>query len=472
MLARLIWQSWRDAGKLLMLPFVIAALLALGIAAAITLAELRDERYAAAWLTPSFFVPALYGAMAFSADQRRGNHRFLAEHAARPRYVWLARHVVWLGTLLVLTTVIFLVVVSLTALGVQFVARLFLDELVQAGRELHFGNDLPALLTHFVQGAGLAWLGILTAYSLGQLCSMLLRSEILAAFIALVLSVVITAWAVVLFAWQLSGWMFLFPLAAALMLATWLRAGDWIAGRNTWQSWLKLALPVIAILVFIAVALPQMRLLQLAVPAKSTGQRVPQYIDLEPLITGHREGDTPQARETAAMYVRATESLDSPSAMKLAMEAAARATCRFDFNIAQFSYPQIDHPVYGKLDVLLNTLYQAELDAPFDRLLAALRMSAHMRSGQPSVVFLYQLEKEKAILQQIRTWAAHERRTNEELRSALDQLAVYFREAPSLTATLIADHLIVRDVILDKEPSLALSQRSSSLLVHLAWLAN
>ena len=480
MLARLIWQSWRDGGKMLLLPVAIAAILLLGVASVVTLTGSRGEIAAASWLATSLFVPALYGALAFSADQRRGSHRFLAEHAARPRYVWLARHVVWLGTLLVLAMALWFAVTSLTALLAQFLTRRDLEEFVQTGHELRFPDDTPIVLTYVIDGASLTWCGILTAYGLGQLCSILLRSEILAAFIALLLSMVVTAWAAVLFAWQLSAWVFLFPLAAAFMLATWLRAPDWIAGRNNWQTWLKLALPVIATLLFIGVALPRMRLLQLDIPADPATKRLPQRTDLEPLLASHRQGDTPEALETAAMYQRAVDSLESGSpeqAVNQAIEAAKRPTCRFDFNIGQFTTapwrPTIDqHPGYGKLNQLLNALWQVEPHEPFDRLLAALRMSAHMRSAQPSIVVFDQLNNEKLILAQIENWVASEQRTKDDLKAALAQLTAHFRQPPSLQSTLIADHLIIRDEILDKEPSLVVSQRSNSLLVHLAWLAN
>jgi hypothetical protein len=95
-----------------------------------------------------------------------------------------------------------------------------------------------------------------------------------------------------------------------------------------------------------------------------------------------------------------------------------------------------------------------------------------MRSGQPSAVFGTRLVHEQFIFAQIKSWAENETRTNEELKAAIDQLTVHFRELPSLPETFIADHLIVRDVLLDKAPSLALALSPSSPLVHLAWLAN
>ncbi len=262
MLPRLLWQTWRDASKLLMLPIGIAALLYLGIAAVVMLAEPRAELKTAVMASTLLFVPALFGAMAFSADQRRGSYRFLAEHAARPRYVWLARHVVWLGTLVGLAVVLWLVTTATIAIAFRFsITEGRTSDFAESGRFV--GSAAAREAADVVDGVFLIELGMLTAYGVGQFCSMLMRSGILAAFVALVVSVLLTGWAAVLFAWQLSGWLFLLPAAVAFMLATWLRAPDWIAGRSSWRTWLRPALVVIATLVLVGVAMPFARLAQI-----------------------------------------------------------------------------------------------------------------------------------------------------------------------------------------------------------------
>ena len=101
MLARLLWQTWRENWLLLLAPLGVALLLIAGVGAVIGLTEMRGEASSFALTTTLLFTPSLYGAVVFYADQRRGNYRFLAEHAARPRLIWLARHIVWLGALIV-----------------------------------------------------------------------------------------------------------------------------------------------------------------------------------------------------------------------------------------------------------------------------------------------------------------------------------------------------------------------------------
>jgi hypothetical protein len=482
-LARLVWQSLRDAGKLLALPILIAAFLVGGAAAANVLLRPSAAAEKLVWLSTALFVPALYGALAFSADQRRGQHRFLAEHAAPPRYVWLARHIVWLGTLMALSVAVWLAGNVVVAVVARLAAMQDLADYLKWGRLSQNGPELASGTSYVINGAGIAWCGILASYGVGQLCSMVIRSEILAAFLALVLSVVITAWGAVLFAWQLSGWLFLLPVAAAMMLATWLRAPDWIAGRNNWRAWLAPALVVIATLGLVGVALPFARLAQVPDYAVASARHFADFIEIE-----HRAGDTSESRATAAMYLRAVELLQGGSAeeaetaaVKLAIDASERPTCRFEFDNDQFAevliwggqLPGLDrYPLYRQVNALLEMVWKVEPGEPFDRLLAALRMSAHLRSDQPSVVFMDRLENEKAILAKIGGWAAHEGRTKEELESAADQLNAHFETLPSLSMPLMADHLLVADVLVGNERPFVLTQSPNSPWVHLAYLAN
>jgi len=104
-----------------------------------------------------------------------------------------------------------------------------------------------------------------------------------------------------------------------------------------------------------------------------------------------------------------------------------------------------------------------------------LRMSAHIRNGQPSVVFLDQLRAERNILGYIGDWSQQEGRTEEELRIALAQFEQHFHMAGhSIDAAmpLLADAALVRATILGKEPSIAQALEPESLSVHLAFLAN
>jgi hypothetical protein len=244
--------------------------------------------------------------------------------------------------------------------------------------------------------------------------------------------------------------------------------------------------------------------------------------DIKSILATYSVTDTPEARETAALYERAARVLDSwdeddplapwqkpqyakadkpgeideskipaeqreayqqaakrwqelseqakAEAIRLAMEASARPDCYFDFDFSQWvvSYP----PLYEQLNKLLVVLWTIEPGDPFDRLLAALRMSAHLRVGQPSFVFYDQLMKENAILEQIGHWAADESRTKEDLARALEQLTVTLRSWPSVQGALVADHRQVEVALTGDATSWALSESPRSPWVNLAYLAN
>jgi hypothetical protein len=257
------------------------------------------------------FVPALYGAMAFHADQRRGSYRFLAEHAALPHCVWLARHVVWLSVLAGIFVLATYLAGGVITAGLRYGAQQALRHYLDWGwggsglTGPQMAVDLEAGTRYAISIGGLAVFGALVVYAIGQLCSMVLRSEILAAFIAIVLTVVVSVWVCVLFLWQLPGWLFLLPIAVGCMLTTWLRVPDWLAGRNTWQAWLKPALAVVVPMLFVGLLLPVARLAQ--VPVQSVDQRD----TLAAAIESWRQLDTPEARETAAMYAQAADQVGS-----------------------------------------------------------------------------------------------------------------------------------------------------------------
>jgi hypothetical protein len=491
------------------------------------------------------FVPALYGAMAFHADQRRGSYRFLAEHAALPRCVWLARHVVWLSVLVCLFVLATYLVGGVITASLRHGARQALDHYLDWGwggsglTGPQMAVDLEAGTRYAVSISGLGLFGALVVYAIGQLCSMVLRSEILAAFIAIVLTIVVSAWVCVLFMWQLPGWLFLLPIAAGCFLSTWLRAPDWLAGRNKWQAWLKPAVAVVVPILLVALLLPTVRLAQ--VPVKSVEQRD----TLAAAVASWRQLDTPDARETAAMYAQAADQVDSSppedylepwrkpeftgepdpawapgalgeideakipkdqledyiaatkreqeswrewleDAVNLAIKASERPKCWFSFDLAQANhlaavyenqkYSLDADQLYRRLNRLAEKLIEIPVDAPasraVERFIAAIRLSARMRSGQSSVVYLNQSRNENELLQRISRWAEDEERTKEELRELAGKLEAESQTFPELELTVVADHFLVRKALEGEMTPLVLTLQPLQPLAFLAYLAN
>jgi hypothetical protein len=314
MLSRLLWQTWRESWKLLLVPLGVAALIFAGIAAVFGLAHVFNDFSGFLIPTSLLFAPALYGAMAFYPDQRRSNYRFLAEHAARPRYIWFARHIVWLGALAAAWLLLIVGIAAIIGHFAKVDSRELFDEFTG------WGAAAPYTMYYLTVGAEIitrvviaATFGALVAYGVGQFLSMAIRSEILAAFLALLLSFVVGAWVYVCYFWELSATIFLLPIFIGVMLATWLRAPNWISGRNSLRAWLAPALALIAPLLLIGMLLPGARLAQLRYSRpisldQSTAEETHRR-DFVQRLAEFRAGDTTEATKTADRYERVSAKL-------------------------------------------------------------------------------------------------------------------------------------------------------------------
>jgi hypothetical protein len=109
---------------------------------------------------------------------------------------------------------------------------------------------------------------------------------------------------------------------------------------------------------------------------------------------------------------------------------------------------------------------------PIERWLAALRISEQIRSGQASVIYIDQLTTEETILRDIGDWALEKKRTKEELGELLTKLTAAFELEPVPVDALLADDILVRDVIEGKDLPLILTGENVLAHDYLAWLAN
>ena len=145
--------------------------------------------------------------------------------------------------------------------------------------------EMPAACTFAVSA--------LLAYACGQLCSMLMRSGIVAGFLALILTAVVLAWSALMGATRVNWLLSIAPLPVFMFWATWLRAPHWIAERSGWWPWTRLGLSLAVPLVGIGGATIAYRVLQ--IPLVEPGFSPAQFTaDI-----------TPAARETAQRCLRA-----------------------------------------------------------------------------------------------------------------------------------------------------------------------
>jgi hypothetical protein len=311
--ARLVWQSWREgwAAMLLALPIGLF-LMASDVLIAWLITASTQSRVP--WIPMSLMVlPALYGALVFRADQRGRQYRFLADRAAPPRLVWAARQAAWLAPLLALGVVV--QVAAWTGLGISFFGDLIKSLHGERGRYGSLNSLSPEIFSMHLERVSslvlsnslLAWCALSAAYACGQFASMAIRSNVLAGFVALAASVVITLWGYVLAAWELSSLWFVLPIALGAFIASLLYARSWLTERRGLIKWLPPVAAIAAPLGLIALLLPAMRMAQIERP------EIHYRFLRQPLVVtiNKWELEEPAARATALRYELIAADMDT-----------------------------------------------------------------------------------------------------------------------------------------------------------------
>ena len=232
---RLAWQDWRQS--MATMATVGGAIIFLAIVPAGWLVVERFRNLSNELISKPLYVAAmallpLLGTCVFLADQRRGSFRFLADRGVPPKYVWLSRLLVAIVPLMV-TLPVLLVFAYLLAPS-------------------YYVNESQNFIYYWGVSLALAFACVVVGFTAGQLCSMFFRSAILAGLFSIILGLVLSAWCGLMLLWGINWLWSVLPIPLALLLATRLRAADWLAQRNSLRAWLRpalvLAVPAVAIL--------------------------------------------------------------------------------------------------------------------------------------------------------------------------------------------------------------------------------
>ncbi|MEX2172572.1 MAG: hypothetical protein WD851_24850 [Pirellulales bacterium] len=263
MMSRLLWQTWRESWwpmGLMMLFAAAAGMFGAAVVFALEGPHIKPESAGAIMFAFAVFLSAIYATGVFGSDQRARSYRFLAEHGARPRLVWFCRHVVWIGVILALITTAAAIVAILYAEEFQRWAkgegRARLAQNAYWNPDDLFLNRVTDTQAS-IDAITVILIGTAAGYAAGQLCSILIRRSLSAGLLSLIVAALLTAWGWVIWAWNVpGGWAFAFlPIIAGLLLASWLRARDWIIERHTLGGWLGfaavLALPCIGAVLYV-----------------------------------------------------------------------------------------------------------------------------------------------------------------------------------------------------------------------------
>ncbi len=499
MVARLVWQTWQESWRTMLaaVPLALVTMFAISLPMGVVMSADWHIDLPLPLLT-ALFLPALSGALVFRADQRRKGFRFLVDHAAPHRYVWIVRHAAWLTALVVVGIVLQLV-------GLGAIAVLFGRGLELSLRDGWFSNyhgteeftkELLTALGGISQASAVGWSAILAAYAVGQLCSMIVRSEILAGFLSLLLSMVLSAWVLVVFLWNLNPVWFILPLVVGAMLATWFRAPDWLTERNHLRTWWKPATATILPLVLIAVELPSARLSLLDIP-------IPKYPFLqEPLDasvkryqanhkTGRMTADeyqrlvatlkTPWVKSTQDELLPDTEIIDDQAYLEANKPAIQKLIKLSKLPHCAFP-PEVElggNHLFHQVNTLKELLHQetmrmqkaGELDSALELHLAALRMRGHLTGFQPTFL-LYDFSRRSSEYRSLIQWAAAPGQTSDRIRKAMVQLDECHANWPNPRDAILTDYQQIRDVLLGSGTPIFLENENRRWSRYLTYLAN
>lgn len=434
----LVWQQWRQA------RWTIAAI-GLGYLAAILL-TLRADRPSVwnelplGWLVPA---AALWGVAVFAADQRRQAYRYFAERGVSPRRVWLSRQLVGAAPL----------VIGLAA-AVVFWA---LFPQVERGRL----RGPPAHDDAWFAGGAICC--ALLAYAAGQACSLFFRSAILALVATVFSGLTLVCWLVLMRAAEISWSWSVLPIPVVLLMATWRRAPDWILERTSWAARWRLGATLAVPAAVLVTAVILVRIYE--IPWVEPGFDVDEFL----------APPTAEQTETLRLYERAAASLQP---MKISAASATSSGRERSDNVPTPAEPTLEDqrrwvaeneatialllaasrrppcplwdPARGqwrlpdRIEVFRDLLLadatalvaSGQLDAAWERYVAALRVANAGRLQGESSLYLRIERIERQVYEQLPRWAGHPQQTPQRIKAALRELEKLSRDVPSATSII------------------------------------
>lgn len=235
---RELWLEWCNAWKIalgscVLLTMTMSFLVASGIPDALPIN----------WFLVFAILPLVYGVNTFRGEQYQSRYRFQSHVGVSPAGVWISKHLVWIG-LLLLTMVASCVVVALP----------WLDQILSRTRSpwddrLYQQLPIPTgawpwfVEERFSQSwLSTVWLSVAMAvwmYAIGHVCSLLIKRSVSAALVAVALGTlacVPVAATLLLDVPRVIG--ILLPAVLLLLFSLW-RTKGWLSERNEPRDWVR-----------------------------------------------------------------------------------------------------------------------------------------------------------------------------------------------------------------------------------------
>ncbi len=294
---------------------------------------------------------------------------------------------------------------------------------------------------------------MLAAYGLGQFFSLVFKREVLAGFLAILFSVLLAAWSLVVFFGQLNPLLFVLPLAAGALVATWLRMPYWLVGKKSLRHWLlpvaSLSLPVL----FISIYLPFARLAQLDLP-------MPSFPFLQESLEASLK-DYEQKKPARKELTLLLEQFNPEVPLEESLEM---------MDAIQADYLGHEHIQAWNRSVRLTR----ELETHVKQLLEeeqldeAWRYLAVMAKINVSFSLIDDQVLENILQESLIEWAQAPDQSSARLRKAITELEAIFASAPHPRKRILSDYIRVREVILEKDLPRSLQHKNPNYFPYLA----
>lgn len=439
----LLWQERRQAWKTMAVFWSVAVALLLFYR---VFDPLRDDVSFSFAIVVAGILSSLMGSCAFLAEQEGQHFHFFADHGIGARKVWLAKQLVWLPAALATAGVF----CSLSFLSLRYEPRDFITSAL-LGTAL-----LPPI-----------------GYCCGQFASILLPRGLVAGLMGLVLSFLVLLWQLLMQHLGVSLWWSVLPIPLVLLVATWLRAPDWLLERRGWRAWLRLIALLLVPLIGLPAAVSAYRVFE--IPA--TGPGFSPHEVLRPVTRDEMETATMYRQAIAALKpMRHDDSLQKKeeeitfalqgwehvtpverawleanrSALEITLAASHRPSCVF--------YEPKDHRIDSRLDeaqatrelawlLLLEARRlesQGELDEALECYLATVRLGHHVAARGTAIQYMIGNGIDALVCERMPHWAAHADQTPDRIRNALRRIEELFRSTPPLADAIKLEYLSIR----------------------------
>jgi len=483
-LGRLVWQSWHQSWRTMAVLAGASLFLTYSIALIINYQSRNQHApnsLLAAVVMSVFITAPLLSSSLFLSDQQQYRFRFLAEQGVSGRQIWFSRQIVG-------------VVVSLACALVAGAAAFALFLLMEGTPWLSRGNNVAELQETVLLGAGY----FILAFAVGQFCSLLMRSGLIAGFSALLFTSVLYGWSSLMYELSVPLWWSVAPIPLVLFGVSWLRAPGWLLERTGWRERLRITAALLLPMFGIFAAVIAYRVYE--IPAVDPGIVIANYIrprtaeekatadlyeqamrDLKPIDEPPKESDYPGEEHLAeASYTSPSAPLNSrevawvkanQKSIDLALQATRRPTCRFRGPDSYFSFDaKWDPEELGHLLVTNAMLLSSEghLDKALERYLAALHLANNLRQGGTVNDCWTANRVDWLVAEHLPYWAAAPAQTPQRIKHALDRFTSLDKQQPGWESALAWEYRVFQQLINGTGP-LCTDPNEVKPIVYLNW---